>query len=55
VATTLATERPEHVRLAKDLLGHAGFGTTEQYYLHAGSIIAGRAYQEVLKRARSGS
>src|SRR5262245_16683166 len=34
---------PKNVRGAKDLLGHASFGTTEKHYITAHSRLAGRA------------
>jgi integrase/recombinase XerD len=42
-ATLWSTRDPANVRGAKDLLGHASFGTTEKYYIMAQSRLAGRA------------
>ncbi len=41
-ATLWSTRDPANVRGAKDLLGHASFGTTEQHYIMAQSRAAGR-------------
>ncbi|MBK9703154.1 MAG: site-specific integrase [Betaproteobacteria bacterium] len=43
-ATTLALARPDQALLARDLLGHSRFDTTEEHYLHARTADAGRAY-----------
>jgi site-specific recombinase XerD len=43
-ATTLAFARPDQALLARDLLGHSRFDTTEGHYLHAKTADAGRAY-----------
>ena len=51
-ATAIATERPDQVRLARDLLGHANLLTTEKYYLHAQSVKAGAHYGALIKSLR---
>ena len=43
---------PMNVRGAKDLLGHADFGTTERHYIGAQSRLAGRALAKVLRSPR---
>ncbi|MBK8686881.1 MAG: site-specific integrase [Betaproteobacteria bacterium] len=43
-ATTLALARPDQALLARDLLGHSRFETTERHYLHAKTADAGHAY-----------
>jgi integrase len=50
-ATLWSMRDPANVRGARDLLGHASFGTTEQHYIMAQSRIAGRA----LNRAIAGT
>ena len=42
-ATLWSMRDPANVRGSKDLLGHASFATTEQYYIMAQSRLAGRA------------
>ena len=46
-ATAIAMDRPEQVRLAKDLLGHGSFDLTERHYLHAQSVKAGKHLGDV--------
>ena len=43
---------PANVRGVKDLLGHAGFGTTERHYIGAQSRLAGRELANVLQFRR---
>jgi integrase len=43
---------PANVRGAKDLLGHADFGTTQTHYVGAQSRLAGRALAKVLREPR---
>ncbi len=43
---------PVNVRGAKDLLGHATFGTTEKYYIMAQSRLAGRALAHAVDKVR---
>jgi integrase/recombinase XerD len=47
-ATLWSAQDPANVRGAKDLLGHASFGTTEKHYIMARSRIAGRALARVV-------
>jgi integrase len=42
-ASFWSSHDPANVRGAKDLLGHASFGTTEKHYIMAQSRLAGRA------------
>ena len=42
VATSVAHDDPAHVRSAAQLLGHAGFRTTEQHYIGANTLAAAR-------------
>jgi integrase/recombinase XerD len=42
-ATLWSSRDPANVRAAKDILGHASFGTTEKHYIMAQSRLAGRA------------
>jgi integrase/recombinase XerD len=51
-ATAIATDRPDEVRLARDLLGHASLLTTEKHYLHAQSVKAGAHYGALIKSLR---
>jgi integrase len=51
-ATLWSSRDPANVRGAKDLLGHASFGTTEKYYIMAQSRIAGRALARVIADKR---
>jgi integrase/recombinase XerD len=55
VASSIATEDPEHVRLIADILGHATRATAEKYYIQSNSLIAGRKYQSVIKTMRRGA
>jgi integrase len=51
-ATMVAIEDPEHVGIAKCLLGHASSATTDKYYNQACSMSANRVYQEILDKQR---
>jgi integrase len=51
-ATTLALARPDQALLARDLLGHSRFDTTEEHYLHARTADAGRAYARRIQLLR---
>jgi integrase/recombinase XerD len=42
VATSVAHDDPNHVRSTAQLLGHAGFETTERYYITANTLTAAR-------------
>jgi len=48
-ATLWSSRDPANVRGAKDLLGHASFGTTEKYYIMAQSRLAGRALARTVR------
>jgi integrase/recombinase XerD len=48
LATGIATDDPEHIRMASRLLGHADPRTTERHYIHAQAIIASRRYNGVV-------
>jgi integrase len=47
LATGIATDDPEHIRIASRLLGHADPRTTERHYIHAQALIASRRYNGV--------
>ena len=51
-ATAIATDRPDQIRLARDLLGHANLLTTEKHYLHAQSVKAGAHYSALINSLR---
>jgi integrase/recombinase XerD len=51
-ASFWSTHDPVNVRGAKDLLGHASFGTTEKHYLMAQSRLAGRALAQAVDMVR---
>ncbi len=50
--STIAMRDPEHILVARDLLGHSSFRTTERFYIHARQIDAGRRYQDILQNDR---
>lgn len=50
--STIATRDPEHILVARDLLGHSSFRTTERFYIQAQQIDAGRRYQDILQADR---
>jgi integrase len=52
VATTIAIDDPEHVRIAARLLGHRNLSTTERYYNQAHTIDAARQFQELVTGIR---
>ena len=52
VATTIALDCPEQVRIAARLLGHRSFATTERYYNLARASEAAIAWHETLARIR---
>ena len=45
VATSIAIEDPEHVAIARNLLGHSTLQTSERHYTHTHSLEASRRYQ----------
>lgn len=52
-ATTLAYDRPENVRLATPLLGHANPKMTEKHYIQSDQINAGRKLNSAMSELRS--
>jgi integrase/recombinase XerD len=48
LATGIATDDPEHIRMASRLLGHADSRTTERHYIHAQALRASRRYNRVV-------
>jgi integrase/recombinase XerD len=48
LATGIATDDPEHIRMASRLLGHADPRTTERHYIHAQALIASRRYNRAV-------
>jgi len=48
LATGIATDDPEHIRMASRLLGHADPRTTERHYIHAQAVAASRRYNRVV-------
>jgi integrase len=51
-ATSLAIEDPEHVLVARDLLGHSRLETTERFYNQAQSLDASRRYNKNIAALR---
>lgn len=51
-ATSIAINRPEHVRAIPDILGHADLTTSERHYNLAGSLDAGRRHHATLAALR---
>ena len=51
-ASTLATERPEHVRVGANILGHSSFQTTEDYYIQAQQAQAHEKFVEHMLAVR---
>ena len=54
-ASFWSIQDPVNVRGAKDLLGHASFGTTEKHYVMAQSRLAGRALAHAVDAVRNDS
>jgi integrase len=48
LATGIAADDPEHIRMASRLLGHVDPRTTERHYIHAQAITASRRYNGVV-------
>jgi integrase len=48
LATGIATDDPEHIRMASRLLGHTDPRTTERHYIHAQALRASRRYNGVV-------
>jgi integrase len=53
VATSVATEDPDHVRISAQLLGHASFRTTERHYVLANAQIATQRYHDQVLSIRA--
>ena len=51
-ASTLASERPEHVRVGANILGHSSFHTTEDYYIQAQQAQAHAIYVSAITQIR---
>jgi integrase len=51
-ATTVAIHDPEHIGIASQILGHTDPGTTEQHYIQANSLIAGRRLRHSIDSLR---
>ena len=51
-ASTLASERPEHVRVGANILGHSSFHTTEDYYIQAQQAQAHSKFVEHILAVR---
>ncbi|NDB70308.1 MAG: hypothetical protein EB015_20340, partial [Methylocystaceae bacterium] len=51
-ASTLASERPEHVRIGANILGHSSFQTTEDYYIQAQQAQAHSKFVEHILAVR---
>ena len=49
LATGIAIERPEQVRMAMPLLGHRQFSTTDRYYIAGQSLAASRAQNSLIE------
>lgn len=52
VATDIATNDPEHVRIAAQILGHSDFATTEKHYIHAQAHVARSRYHDLIQSMR---
>jgi integrase/recombinase XerD len=52
VATSIAIDDPEHVRIAAQVLGHGTFATTERHYRMPRSAEAARSYHCELQKLR---
>jgi site-specific recombinase XerD len=55
VATSIAIDDPDHVRIGARLLGHRSLATTERYYNQARSISAVRRHQGLVIGIRNGT
>ena len=53
-ASTLATEKPVHVRVSASILGHSSFQTTEGHYIQAQQAQAYETYISVMSQTRKG-
>ena len=52
LATSVAIEDPEHVRIAAVILSHRSLETMTRYYNQARTLEAGRAYQATIRKLR---
>ncbi len=52
VATAIASDDPEHVKIVAALLGHTSPRTGERHYIHAQSLSAGRKHQKIIGAIR---
>src|SRR5262249_31883735 len=52
LATSIAIESPDQVRMATALLGHAYLSTTDRYYDMSGSLQASRAHNGLIAGLR---
>ena len=43
--TTIAIEDPEHIGITAPILGHINSKTTQDHYIHANQVMAGRRYR----------
>ena len=53
VATTIAYDDPEHIRICARILGHSRFSTTEGHYIAAKMVAAADHYHELIEAIRS--
>ena len=53
VATSIANESPEHVRITAQILGHSSLDTTEHYYIQAKANIATAQYHDQVLAIRT--
>ena len=51
-ASTMAMEKPVHVRASASILGHSSFQTTEDYYIQAQQAQAHETYVSVMAQTR---
>jgi hypothetical protein len=50
--TSVAIEDPEHIGIAAPILGHTDPRTTEEHYIQANSIVAGRKLRQSVDTLR---
>jgi integrase/recombinase XerD len=53
VATTIAYDDPEHIRICARILGHSHFSTTEGYYIVAKTVSAADHYHDLIESIRA--
>jgi integrase/recombinase XerD len=51
-ATTIAIDDPAHAHCIAKILGHSSMATSERHYNQAGSLEAGRQYQDIVEALR---